>query len=64
MHNPPQLGDFLGDEHSYERCLGAYEQGWLAFGNGCTPDENPFDKRSDESWFWNEGFYNNLEDVW
>jgi len=41
MHNPPSLSDFEGDSEGYEKCLGCYEQGYIAVGDGLKSTDNP-----------------------
>ena len=60
--NPPQLGDFLGDQVSYDKCLGSWEMGVLAVTQGLNPDkDNPFDPKSDEAYWWKDGFFQAIE---
>lgn len=63
-HNPPQIGDFSGDEIGWQKSYDAYNLGWLAMGNGKEAKDCPFPERTDENWFWKEGFFDNLEDKW
>lgn len=62
--NPPQLGDFEGDEDGFQKGLGAYEQGYLAVGNCCKDGKNPYKEGTDEHYFWKEGYNDCLADIW
>lgn len=63
-HNPPQLGDFDGDFLTHEKCLDAYNLGWLAFNENKVPEDNPYPDKTDENWFWLEGLHHNRENMW
>lgn len=64
MHNPPALSDFDGDAISYEKCYDAYNLGYLYFGQGKRIEDNPFKEKTDENWFYVEGYQDSMSDVW
>jgi len=63
-HNPPQISDFNGDNDGYQSCYDAYNAGYLAVSQNKSPKDNPYSQRSDESWWWKEGFYDCLNNIW